>query len=49
MWEYAIVVVILLAAVAGAIYSLYRILTGRSKHHCSHCPMKNNCESNRRQ
>ncbi len=47
MWEYTIVIVILLAAVAGAIYSLYRILTGKGKRRCSHCPMKNNCESNR--
>ena len=45
IWEYTIVIAILLAAVAGAIYSLYRSLTGKSKHRCGHCPMKNTCES----
>lgn len=47
MWEYVIVGVIVFAAGAFGVYSLYRSLTGRGKCSCGQCPMKNYCDSNK--
>ncbi|MCK4623832.1 MAG: FeoB-associated Cys-rich membrane protein [Phycisphaerae bacterium] len=47
MWEYAIVGVVVFAALAGAAWSLYRSLTDKAKGPCGQCPMKNSCNSNK--
>ena len=45
MWEYVIVGVVVFVALAAAVYSLYRSLTGKAKGPCGQCPMKINCNS----